>query len=317
MKKFIKNLSIFLSILIVVSLLFGLLDIFAIGNQYSQGYTAAMIDKLDRLKSIDDPKIVIIGDSNLAFGINSKILEEALQMPVVNLGLHGGIGDAYYEALAKPYINEGDIVIIAPYTLTGDETFPNKSLAMTMLEKNEDMWESISNNDKLDLLKAYPYYCYSCVTKWVTFSGNKADDTSYSRDAFNEYGDIVKRPEAYDKSSQSLFGYEGVIMVPKYNQAFFDRVNEYNDYVTTRGATLLFAAYPVADCKYTPDDEVYDELENALRENLRCPIISEYESYLFPEDYFYDTVLHLTKEGAEARTTQLVKDIEHYLNNKK
>lgn len=102
MKKFIKNLSIFIAIILVICLLFSILDIFVVKNQYSQGYTAALVDKIDRLKSIKEPKIIILGDSNLAFGINSKIIEEELKMPVINMGLHGGIGDAYYEALVRP-----------------------------------------------------------------------------------------------------------------------------------------------------------------------------------------------------------------------
>lgn len=58
--------------------------------QYLGNYQASLIDKVERLESIQEPKIVLIGDSNLAFGIDSERIEEAFGMPVVNMGLHGG-----------------------------------------------------------------------------------------------------------------------------------------------------------------------------------------------------------------------------------
>ena len=61
--------------------------------QYLGNYQASLIDKVQRLESIHEPKIVLIGDSNLAFGIDSEKIEEAFDMPVVNMGLHGGLGN--------------------------------------------------------------------------------------------------------------------------------------------------------------------------------------------------------------------------------
>ena len=53
---------------------------------------AAIIDKHAHADSIKAGKIILAGGSNLAFGIDSKQLEETLGMPVVNLGLHAGLG---------------------------------------------------------------------------------------------------------------------------------------------------------------------------------------------------------------------------------
>lgn len=34
-----------------------------------------------------------------------------------------------------------------------------------------------------------------------------------------------------------------------------------------------------------------------------------------PTEYFYDTILHLTQEGADIRSKQLIKDIKEYMNS--
>ncbi|HPG73671.1 MAG TPA: hypothetical protein PLM49_05215, partial [Bacteroidales bacterium] len=53
---------------------------------------AAIIDKHKRIDSIKSPKIIFAGGSNLPFGIDSKMIQDSLHTPVVNLGLHAGLG---------------------------------------------------------------------------------------------------------------------------------------------------------------------------------------------------------------------------------
>ena len=86
--------------------------IFNMLPQYENGYCASLIDKVNRLKSINEPKIVLLGNSNLAFGIDSKMLEESMNMPVVNMGLHGGDGNAFHEEMAKINVVSGDIYVL-------------------------------------------------------------------------------------------------------------------------------------------------------------------------------------------------------------
>ena len=42
-------------------------------------------------------------------------------MQVVNLGLHGDLGNAYHEQIAKLNINEGDIVVVSGYPIAYGE----------------------------------------------------------------------------------------------------------------------------------------------------------------------------------------------------
>lgn len=101
-----KILKFGLSVMVLLSAMASF-DYFIIGRQYNDNYDAALVDKVDRLKSITEPKIILVGDSNVAFGINSKKIEEELGMPVVNLGLHGALGNAFHEQIAKLNIGGG------------------------------------------------------------------------------------------------------------------------------------------------------------------------------------------------------------------
>lgn len=80
--------------------------------QYEYSYNAALLDKIARLESIQEPKIVLVGNSNLPFGIKSELIEEAFHMPVVNMGMQGSLGNAFHEEMAKINVQNGDIIIL-------------------------------------------------------------------------------------------------------------------------------------------------------------------------------------------------------------
>ena len=58
-------------------------------------YLMAYKSKTARLITCPTPRIVFIGGSNLAFGLDSHMIEDSLHCHVVNMGLHGGIGIRY------------------------------------------------------------------------------------------------------------------------------------------------------------------------------------------------------------------------------
>ena len=83
-------------------------------SQFSDTFVGELDEKIERLHSIDEPKIIIIGGSSAAFGINSQLMEEYTGMPVVNLGLYAALGTKLMLDLSRSGIGEGDIVVIAP-----------------------------------------------------------------------------------------------------------------------------------------------------------------------------------------------------------
>ena len=72
MKRLIQNLLVFFGLLVLG--MFGMIvfKYFVIGSQYKYSYVASFYDKIERLESINEPKIILVGNSNLAFGMNSE-----------------------------------------------------------------------------------------------------------------------------------------------------------------------------------------------------------------------------------------------------
>lgn len=190
MKKFLLKISYFLLILFAILFCITILFFKFIAPQYTDNYQASLIDKVNRLTNINEPKIILIGNSNVAFGIDSEMMEEALNMPVVNLGLHSDLGNGFHEQIAKLNINKGDIIIFCHTGYNAKDTIPDPSLAWITIENHKELWKILRPKDYPKMLRALPNYMIECTFRWLNPSSLKQTGC-YSRSAFNEYGDNI------------------------------------------------------------------------------------------------------------------------------
>ena len=101
-------------------------------------------------------------------------------------------------------------------------------------------------------------------------------------------------------------------MVPsKVNDRTAERINELADWLEERGAVLVVAAYPIAEGELTSPKEEFVEFQQELEQKLTCEVISDFTDYMYEYDYFYDSPLHLTVEGTDLRTKQLIEDLKN------
>lgn len=281
-------------------------------NQYTHNYQAAILDKVERMQSIQEPKIILVGDSNVNFGIQSQMIEESLEMPVVNLGLHGGLGSAFLERIALLGINEGDIVVLMMGNYSSGSNIPDKELAWITIEKHKELWNIVPEEERLNMLKAYPAYSLKAAVNWLVNGQEAGEGTCYARSAFNEYGDIELRPGEENRDENPIVTSANAV-VPTVSSTNIARINEYNSYILECGATLVIAGFPVPADENGPDAAAFDAFQAELKAGVQCPVISDFKDYFIPTNQFYDTIYHLTSKGATTRTEQLIKDLENWM----
>ena len=73
---------------------------------YQDTYYAELKDKVDRLSSRENKKIVFIGGSSLIFGLRSEEIEKATGYDVVDFGLYASLGTPLMMKLAEDYIKQ-------------------------------------------------------------------------------------------------------------------------------------------------------------------------------------------------------------------
>ncbi|MBQ6450650.1 MAG: SGNH/GDSL hydrolase family protein [Solobacterium sp.] len=311
MKRFIRTIAVFL--LTLVLLVSGLCAVFfaLVPPEYERIYTQAMVDKVARLHATEGPRIVLVGNSNLAFGINSPEIEETFGIPVVNMGMHGGFGNAFDEQVCTLDVHEGDIYVIAHNTYSDDDMIPNPELVWMTIENYPELHQLIRRKDYMNMARAFPRYAFKATVKWVReqISGHEVivdgTDGFMSRAAFNEYGDDV-----YPRPENDFLFTEGSVPLPQINDLCVNRLNALNAELVQKGARMVIAAYPIGDGEFTPAREEYEAFQKELAERLDAEVISDFTDYFYDYSLFFDSNLHLTDAGAEMRTQQLIQDLK-------
>jgi hypothetical protein len=315
MKKLRIILSVILSLLLILSpVLFVCAYALSLPPVYSETFYGALNEKYARLSGVDGEKIVVVGGSSVAFGLDSALLESYTGMPVVNFGLYADLGTKMMLDLSLSGIGKGDVVILAPeldpQTLS---LYFNNESALMALDDDFSMARHLSVDDVL-----------SCVGGMWRFAQDKrarhlgtseiALDAIYRSEYFNEYGDFALSREEnvmksyYDPNNSivlDLDGYGADL------EEFIDYVNRYVKKCSRRGATVYFSFCPMNALALSggSDTESRAEFRDYLAESLECELISELDDYILEAGYFFDTNFHLNDAGVKVRTIRLAKDL--------
>lgn len=74
---------------------------------------ARTIEKHLRLEKTPPPRTILVGGSNVSFGFDSRLLEEGLGKPVINMGLAAGLGIEFMLNEVRSHISAGDTVLLS------------------------------------------------------------------------------------------------------------------------------------------------------------------------------------------------------------
>lgn len=279
--------------------------------QYGNTFVGVLDEKYERLNSIEEDKIVIVGGSSVAFGINSELIEKYTGIPAVNFGLYAALGTKLMLDLSRSAIDKGDIVIIAPEM--NSETLSlyfNSNSTLQAVDGNYSMLSKLPFDNLFSVIGAS--WNFAAEKLGYIESGSPPSPSGvYSSSSFNEYGDISYRrkenvmPYYYDPNSPITLD-ETIV-----SKDFLDYINEYVAFCRLRGAEVYFSWCPMNELALTnsESDGSVSAFQRYIKENLDCKLISEIENYILEPGYFYDTNFHLNDSGMLRHSVNLTKDI--------
>lgn len=308
MRRFLKNL-----------LLFALLQLLVGGVLVARfepdpgSYIAATLDKNELLRTAPSPRLVFVGGSDLAFGLDSRRLEEALPYHVVNMGLHGGLGLDFMLAEARAGLRPGDVAVLS----IGYDLFARSGTSDMLFEALEHRPESLallSWGDVGPLLD-------SAVAHfgWVVREGIRrlrgiplrGGRPPYARRSFNEYGDLVDHWEMEPRAWHASILPDGV---PRRQLSeTIDKLNRFRADVAERGVRVFFTFVPIPREVFEERERDIRTVANRLSHEAAFPVILGPEEVVLPLDHFFNSVYHLSGEGSRRRTDTLITALRHHL----
>ncbi len=331
MKKFIIKSIIFLTIIIGWITYTGtFLPPVAVPN--SDDYMAILIDKHRIADSITTPKIILVGGSNLAFGIDSKMLRDQLGVPTANMGLHAGLGIDFMLKEAKSVAKKNDVIFLSiEYFLFAKGDYKLQKHTSRIFPKATEFYTKNTFLDTQDYLNDCQGIYKKVIDKQINsftttlaylFPQEKKLTNNlplavvkpivqvskvniYSRQATNKEADIVAHLEEYPRESLASDGiwtyqyWEGIKVI-----------NNFAEYAKENGIEVyfLFPNYPYKE--FSENKNAVMLLEKDMRNNLNIEILNTPTQFVYPNAYFFDTHYHLNKIGREKRTQDMINIIK-------
>ncbi len=322
MKKWLKSTLIITSLsLLVLAIPFSLFIVSSITeNPYAKTYYGELIKMHERLKKTLDKKIVFLGNSSVAFGTDSKLIEDELQKQgrsyeVVNFGLYGSIGTKAMLDLSKKHINEGDIVILSI------EEYPQSM--STFLDPLE-IYRS-TNGDFSMIGEIDKSYSGEFVAEYPTFISEKLKlsqssneiEGIYKQASFDDRCDLKNHPRDYNTMPD---GYDSNNLIDlsalEISDSYIQMINDYTNELYCNGASIYYSFAPMnKDSIIGYSRELLDSFASKIDAKINCPLFMNPNDAVYEPGYFYDSNFHLNYAGMTCHSIDLMNGLKTILGD--
>lgn len=275
-------------------------------------YVAASFDKMKRMQELPSPKMILVGGSNLAFGINSEKMQVALGMPVVNMGLDAGLGLKFMLDQVKPFLIQGDVIVIAPeYDHFTGNLFSGSGALIKLIEINHD-WSKLADISMITLAnnlmsRNQTIFGFSRSTPRISDISKSWD---YSRAGFNSFGDEI----AHLSFPNEKFKEDGPVGTNINLKAIRYLKNFIDTNVASGISVLVF--YPcISKSYYSHNLQSIETVTKALGKNIFMPLTTP-ENFVYDDDLFFNTSYHLNAQGRQLHTANMLQALKGKVHNK-
>jgi len=285
-------------------------------------YIAAIIDKEADLARAASPRLILVGGSNLAFGVDSAALQAGLgnRFHVVNAGLHAGLGLDFMLNQALAHVRPGDVVVVSPeYTLLWSDA----SQAVELVEAAYFLPQSARHVPRAKRVSVFASglvaapapilheVAVSAARRAVPALGRGG--RVYYRDSFNEWGDNTAA-----RSLPSEIEEPRGVAPESFRQSQLDvSVSKIEDFATQahrRGARVAFAFPPVTSYYFEWNSEAILTTAAALESTSGITVLGTPAQETYSVTDFYDSPDHLRGHAVQLRTQHLGEDLRRWLN---
>lgn len=279
-----------------------------------QIFWAGTVIKHDRLEQAPRPRLVFVGGSNLAFGLDSALIERELApYSPVNMGLDAGLGLDFLLNEVEGALEPGDAVVLSlEYEeFLGLRRGQASSIARVLEQRPRSTAFLAPTSVKTLLDHGFGFF------HWLFVSADQELHTReikgpYGVATFNRYGDAEWHLDREPKTDRLL---KAMDLEPFRSGRIDARgrrsLERFHEACRRRGA-LVFASHPPLPDHYAGDPRI-EGIEERVYRRLSLPVLDQPEETMLPVALFYDTEYHLVRGGREVRTRRLLAALEPHL----
>lgn len=290
--------------------------LFAFYDPGSDRYLEATIDKSERLRTAPSPRIVFVGGSSLAFGLDSEQVAEVLPYEPVNMGLHGGLGLDFMLAQARAGLRPGDVVVLViEYELFSLDA--TSDAVLETLEYYPQGFQLLSMHQAPVLLDSTLGWFGRVVRGGFRALQGREPGVSvppYSRSSFNAMGDLV----AHRTLPSREWNHRNILLggLPERSLSHaLASLESFRRFCEELGVRTVFAFASVPLSAYTPVESQIRRVRDRLVAETGLTVILEPEAAILDDEDFFDSPYHLTGHGTQRRMDLLLPVLTRALSD--
>jgi hypothetical protein len=264
--------------------------------------------KRSRFRATQDrPRLIILGGSGTFFGIDSELLEQQLARPVVNAGVHAGLGLNATLNLFMQEVKAGDQVVVIPeYGMLGSQNGVGELSALLGSAIGHPTLGARTPTQVIEEGFAAGRPGLKSIAYTLNQVGGMTQDKKGYAQLMNRYGDAQEIPQGQFKEAPAWRADRKQSSVHSIQQ-----LHQFRQQLAARGAQLTIAL-PWLLAKPEP------ETDAMLRSHLQvlqeiAPVVTNPETLNAQSDVslFSDTAYHLSVKGRKLRSQELADQLKH------
>lgn len=282
-----------------------------INYEYLKGndYLLAIFKKHEQLERLPAPRLVFVGGSGAAFGIDSKSIGDSLKMNGFNLGLHAGLGLEFMVSEVLDVARPGDVVVVSTEFYLGQGQ-------LKMLAYMNNHFPKTADYLQLGALDRFSY-AYELITADLLDRSKRVQSTLLkgknqtikldTNDYYRSTGFTSRGDYELHLDKERPWG-----LFTRYDQkeeVYSDGIRQLNRLsALQQNGIKVFYVYPgYPKEEYNRFKTSLQSFDNQLRHGLSFPVLGQLQDFLYPEDEFFDTVYHLEREGRSKRAATIAR----------
>ena len=279
-------------------------------------YVCEYNHKVELMKTTQQPRIVFIGGSNTAFGIDSKTIADSLHCNVVNFGFHAGLGIVFPIENCLQYIKKGDVVVMQlEYgNFFGGENGEPETYPVFIKSTNWRYLHQLNINQWYNVVSGVPRENIKGIVRLLRYPLRKSFDTptnctsfKYLKSGFNQYGDEVSHLNYPPKKIHFSGECEKRTVNKEFMEWFNDMIIKYEQ----AGASVILLP-PV--CVKSYFNASYNENISEALTAIRHPYLIPPHSMALDDSCAFDTGWHMNKDGVCKNTINIIKALKSHLH---
>lgn len=267
-------------------------------------FMSSTVLKNDRLRAIGSPKAVLVGGSNLAYGVDSERLGRALCMPVANMGLTALLGFRFIADEALAAVGKGDLVIVCVERGTYQLPDPAPDALATVVDYRPEALALVPWRQRPRLIASLAALHLQTLRDDWEHRLLHGGPPGFNDRQFLPNGDVVNHLHAPQirRPDPQLDVHDTLVIAP----AFWRMADDLVLRAREQGAEVVFGFASMADTIYNP------AVNHRLKQELLAhglTVVGDPDRYAFADSLFYDSWYHLRGQGRDLRTGRLIEDL--------